>query len=115
MPQGIPGTFRGDKPLLEHPETRAVALQASSSIIITESADQSSSEVPSITAEPSSRLSACLTFHHRNLNCVSFSSSSSILWPAFYQYCVRDAAAKEATPQSRRPELVEPANHGSVA
>jgi hypothetical protein len=61
MPQGIPGTFRGDKPLLEHPETRAVALQASSSISITESADQSSSEVPSITAEPSSRLSACLT------------------------------------------------------
>lgn len=58
MPQGIPGSFRGEEPLLE-PETRAVALQASSFIIITESADQSSSEVPSITAEPSSRLSTC--------------------------------------------------------
>lgn len=59
MPQGIPSPFRGEQPLLEHPETRAVALQASSSIILTESAEQSSSEVPSITAEPSSRSSAC--------------------------------------------------------
>lgn len=58
MPQGIPDPFRGEEPLLE-PVTRAVALQASSSIIITESADQSSSGAPSITAEPSSRLSAC--------------------------------------------------------